>query len=68
MIIMLLILLLSCSKTEVLNAPSVKQVDTLVKAHRDFNRDTINRDTSKAVIGFNPSVEDWNNNSITVSF
>lgn len=72
MIILLLILLLitSCSKTEVLNAPKLQSVDTLTKAHKPIEqksyKNTIPQDTTRVPIGFNPSVEEWNNTESVV--
>ena len=65
--IFLILLLTSCISTEVLNAPEVEQMDTVVvkKPHRPPHpplppRDTTEvDDTSRVGIGFNPTVEDW---------
>lgn len=65
-LLLVLILMVSCAKTEVLNAPEIKQTDTvkLYKQHKSFPpRDTTQiEDTTRAPIGWNPTVEDWENN------
>lgn len=62
---------IGCMKTEVLNAPEVEQVDTvsMYKPHRPPHppvppSDTTEVDTSRVPIGFNPSVEDWEENEV----
>ena len=61
-----LVLLVSCAKTEILGMPEAhEQLDTVAtKAHRPTPappRDTTERqDTARVPIGWNPSVEDWN--------
>lgn len=60
MIALLLILLLSsCMKTEVLNAP-IEQMDTVMyrKPHKPLPPKE-KEDTARVPITFNPSVEDW---------
>jgi hypothetical protein len=62
MIALLIILLLSsCMKTEIINAPMPMDIDTTAtKVHKDFPADTTDRaDTARVPIGWNPSVEDW---------
>lgn len=58
MILLSLLLLTSCLKTEVLNAP-IEQADTVLmrKPHRPLPPAI--DDTTRVQIGFNPSVEDW---------
>lgn len=66
-----LLLLTSCMKTEVLNAP-IEQTDTVLmhKPHRPPHpplppRDTTSvDDTSRVGIGFNPTVEDWDGTDV----
>lgn len=64
MIALLLILLLSsCLKTEVVNAPIQK--DTLVYKPRKENIEYM--DTTRVPITFNPTVQDWNDTTITIT-
>ena len=62
--LMLLLLLMGCCKTEILNAPipMVEQTDTTKKVKTEV--DTIQVDTTRVPITFNPSVEDWEENEI----
>ena len=54
----LLLLLTSCMKTEVIEAPITKSIDTVVvKARPKPNKPQV--DTTRVPIGFNPNVEDW---------
>ena len=54
----LLLLASGCVKTSVLNAPEPNVVDTVVvKARPKPHRPQI--DTARVPIGFDPSVEDW---------
>lgn len=70
-LLIVLILTVSCVKTEVLNAPEIEQIDTvrLYKPHKPFPpKDTIqNEDTTRVPINWNPSVEDWINDTINIS-
>ena len=63
MILLSLLLLTSCLKTEVLNAP-IEQADTVVmrKPHRPLPPPI--DDTTRVQIGFNPSVEDWEDTEV----
>lgn len=61
-LLLILILAVSCMKTEVLNAPEIEQMDTVILYKSSPPRDTIYKDTIRVPIGFNPSVEDWNEN------
>lgn len=70
MIALLLILLLSsCIKTEVLNAP-IEQMDTVIyrKPHKTLppKDSTDTEDTARIPITFNPSVEDWEEQDINI--
>lgn len=69
-IILCLFLLSGCMKTTILNAPIEREVaDTMcrTKAHKDFDStfinvsvdSTLNEDTTRILIEFNPTVEDW---------
>lgn len=55
----LTLLLPSCIKTEVINAP-IEKADTVLmrKPHKPVSP-PIESDTTRVQIGFNPSVEDW---------
>lgn len=59
----LLLLLTSCLKTEVVNAPIQK--DTLVYKPRKENIEYM--DTTRVPITFNPTVQDWNDTTITIT-
>ena len=64
MILLLLLLMVSCTKTEVVGMPEI-QADTIVR--RKAVRDTIHRtepDTTRVPIGWNPTVGDWNKQDI----
>ena len=56
--------MISCVKTEVLNAPTYKGIDTAVKREKPHKPDRPPRDTTevddtaRVPIGWNPSVED----------
>lgn len=60
MTLLSLLMLTSCLKTEVMNAP-IEQADTVMmqKPHRPLPP-PIEEDTTRVQIGFNPTVEDWN--------
>lgn len=62
--LVLLLLLTSCMKTEVLNAP-IEQADTVMmqKPHRPLPP-PIEEDTTRIQIGFNPTVEDWDEENV----
>lgn len=65
-VLLLLLLLTSCIKTEVLNAP-IEQMDTVMyrKPHKTLPpKDTT--DTTRVPITFNPSVEDWEEQDINI--
>ena len=61
----IILLAVSCMKTEILNAPDTKSVDSVyikpVKQHIDIITDTTKVDTTdqRIPIGFDPTVEDW---------
>ena len=60
---LIIILLSSCMKTEVVNAPIQK--DTLVYKPRKENIEYM--DTTRVPITFNPTVQDWNDTTITIT-
>lgn len=66
MILLLLLLLMSCAKTEVIGMPEIQaQTDTMVR--RKAVRDTIIRiepDTTRVPIGWNPNVNDWSETDV----
>lgn len=57
---MLLLLLMGCCKTEILNAPKliIEHVDTIKRVVRT-EADTTRIDEPRVPMGFNPSVQDW---------
>lgn len=63
MILLSLCLLTSCLKTEVLNAP-IEQADTVLmrKPHKPLP--PLIDDTTRVEIGFNPSVDGWEDTEI----
>lgn len=65
---LLILSCLSCIKTEVLNTPEVEHVDTVMtkKPHKQLppSDTTEVTDTARVPIGFNPSVEDWEDEDI----
>lgn len=61
--LLILLLLTSCLKTEVVNAPIQK--DTLVYKPRMENIEYL--DTTRVPITFNPTLEDWNDTTITIT-
>ena len=57
--IIMILLLSSCIKTEVINE-QISEEDILpIKQRKELVIDTINVDTTRVPITFNPSVEDW---------
>lgn len=53
-----LMILPSCMKTEILNAPRIsEQVDTIQRVRTETDTTTIEE---RVQMGFNPTVEDWN--------
>ena len=56
MILLSLLMLMSCLKTEVLNAPLIRSDTTFTKG---IDTTFVDVDTTKVQIGFNPSVNDW---------
>jgi hypothetical protein len=58
----LLLLLLSCMKTEVLNAPEEEEVvvEKRKKPEKPLHDKPEQTDTTRVSITFEPSVEDWN--------
>lgn len=63
----LLLLLSSCVWTEVYEPEPIPQIEYRKKPHKDFDStsinvvidSTLNEDTTRILITFNPSVEDW---------
>lgn len=65
--LLILLLLSSCISTEVLNAPEeVVEVERMKKPHKPLpQRDTAEvDDTARYSIGFEPTVEDWDESSV----
>lgn len=62
----LLLLLSSCMKTEVLNAP-LSPSPPAEKRHKGFQKDTTERqDTARVPIEFDASVNDWDEQDINL--
>lgn len=61
----IMLLAVSCMKTEILNAPETRSIDTVYikpeKKHKDIITDTTKVDTTdqRVPIEFDPTVEDW---------
>lgn len=64
MILLSLLMLTSCLKTEIINE-SIEQADTVVmkKPHKPLPP-PYEDDTTRVVIGFNPTVEDWDEENV----
>lgn len=62
---MLLLLLMGCSKTEILNAPKliIEQADTTKRVVRT-EADTTRIDEPRVPMGWNPSVENWTETTV----
>lgn len=58
----IIVLLSSCVRTEVINAP-IESIDTMVVTRVDTT-EVVEEDTTRVEIGFNPSVEDWEDTEI----
>ena len=63
--LMLLLLLMGCCKTEILNAPKpiVEQTDTTKRVVRT-ETDTTRKNEPRVPIGWNPSVENWTETTV----
>lgn len=63
--LLLLLLLTSCMKTDIINEVE-PQLDTVVmkKPHKPISLPIENDDTTRVEIGFNPSVEDWEDTEV----
>lgn len=65
--ILILLLLTGCVWTEVYEPEPIPQIEYRKKPHKDFDStsinvgidSTLNEDTTRILITFNPSVEDW---------
>ena len=56
----LLFILISCIQTEIYEPEPKQPIEYRQKPHRDFDSiDTLNIDTTRVPITFNPTVEDW---------
>lgn len=66
-LVFLLLLLTSCMKTDIINEVEPR-IDTVVlmKPHRPLPP-PIEEDTTRVQIGFNPTVNDWNEHSESVN-
>ena len=61
-----LLLLMGCCKTEVLNTPQPMPIDTIVVLKAAEADTTQREDTARVPIGWNPSVEDWEEQDINI--
>lgn len=69
MILLLLLLLMSCAKTEVIGVPMIQaQCDTIAKRKVQAEPiDTTRRESDERVpIGFDASVADWQDHSVNL--
>lgn len=64
--IALLFLLTSCVKTEIINEYKLEEDIFPMKQKKEFVVDTLQVDTTRVPISFNPSVEDWEDDNIDV--
>ena len=64
--LVILLILSSCCKTEILNAPQPMPIDTIVVLKAAEADTTQRQDTVRVPIGWNPSVEDWEQNEIDI--
>lgn len=65
-VLIILLLLTGCCKTEIINAPIRMPTDTTVtKTHKDFPTDSVEvGDTARVPIGWSPSVDDWDETNV----
>lgn len=71
-LILILFLFTSCVWTEVYEPEPIPQIEYRKKPHKDFDStsinvsidSTLNEDTTRILITFNPSVEDWEETSL----
>ena len=61
---MILLLPMGCCKTEILNAPQPMPIDTIVVLKVAEADTTEKADTARVPMGWNPSVEDWEEHNI----
>lgn len=70
--LLLLLLLTSCVWTETYELEPIPQIEYRKKLHKDFDStstnvgvdSTLNVDTTRVPITFNPSIEDWEEKTI----
>lgn len=58
--IVVLLLLSSCMKTEIINEQIPEEYILPIKQRKELVIDTVKVDTTRVPITFNPTVEDWN--------
>lgn len=57
--LVILLLLSSCMKTQIINEQIPEEDILPIKQRKELVIDTVNVDTTRVPITFNPSVEDW---------
>lgn len=57
--LVILLLLSSCVKTEIINEQISEEDILSIKQRKELVIDTLNVDTTRVPITFNPSIEDW---------
>lgn len=62
--LLILLLLSSCLKTEIINQPMNTADTTQYKPRKELPQQVV--DTTRYEIGFNPSVEDWEEQDINI--
>lgn len=68
----IMLLAVSCMKTEIINAPLTRSVDSVYikpeKIHKDIITDTTNVDTTyqRIPIEFDPTIDDWDEGNIDI--
>lgn len=62
--LLILLLLSSCLKTEIINQPMKTADTTQYKPRKELPQQVV--DTTRYEIGFNPSVEDWEEQDINI--
>lgn len=69
MILLLLLMILGCSKTVVLNQQDMEKdsADTTVVNKMTKELTTLPQDTARVPMNFNPTVEDWKEKDIQIT-
>jgi hypothetical protein len=69
MVLLLMLCFTSCLKTEVIGMPEEEEAVEAEKRKKPFPEqpiDSTQTDTARVAIGWNPSVEDWTNQDVTM--